>query len=236
MKKKLIRGGTTAFTLIELLLVIAIIAIFASLALPALANAKGKTKSTACLNNLRQIGLAMQMHADDHEGFLPTTTHGAATNASWIYLLADYVGRVDKIRVCLADPKGEGRLANQGTSYVMNEYTAVDHVDPFGNVLESHRKLDALPHPTETITVFECANTLGPGIFNDHTHSRNWLNGWASVTADIQPDRHRPGGPRPDFSDGQANYLFADGHVSALRAATLKQRIGGGDNFARPPQ
>lgn len=123
----------------------------------------------------------MQMYADDNEGFLPTTMHGSPTNASWIYLLAPYVGSVDKIRVCLGDPKGEGRLANQGTSYLMNEYTAVDLVDPFGNVLESYRKVDALPHPTETITVFEYANAQGASIFNDHTHSRNWLSGRQSV-------------------------------------------------------
>ncbi len=225
-----------AFTLIELLVVVAIIAILAGLLLPALGQAKGRARSVQCLSNLRQIGVGLRLYADDHDGWLPTTTHGAGTNASWIYQLASDLANVDRIRACPSDPKADERLAVSGTSYIMNEFTAVDAVDPFGFTLESYRKLDALAKPSETITVFECANAMEATIYNDHTHSRNWLSGWNAVLGDIQPDRHRAGGPRPDHSSGPANYLFADGHADALPAAPLKRRIASGDNFAQPPK
>jgi prepilin-type processing-associated H-X9-DG protein len=168
----------------------------------------------------------MRMYADDSGGYLPTTTHGAGTNASWIFQLKDQLAHVDRIRICPADRKGPARLTNNAASYTLNEYTSVDLVDPFGGLLECHRKLDALPRPVLTMIVFEIADAAGVNTFNDHTHSRNWHLGWNSVTADIQPDRH----------GSVANYLFADGHVESIPASKLKARIEAEDNFAKPPR
>lgn len=64
------------FTLIELLVVIACIAILVSMLLPAIARAKEKAHTIHCLNNLKQLGMAMRMYADDNRELLPAA-HGS---------------------------------------------------------------------------------------------------------------------------------------------------------------
>jgi prepilin-type N-terminal cleavage/methylation domain-containing protein len=99
-KKVLIPDGSPrpqAFTLIELLVVVAIIAILAAMILPALAAAKYRAKTTACMNNLRQWGLASKTYGDENEDIVPEEGNVAkaindiANVSAWYNAVSTYI-------------------------------------------------------------------------------------------------------------------------------------------------
>ena len=83
----------TGFTLVELLVVMAIIAILTALLLPVLSSARDKARRTTCLNNLWQISLGVRMYADDSNDKSPKPTNGTRhVYTAYKQLMKDYVG------------------------------------------------------------------------------------------------------------------------------------------------
>jgi prepilin-type N-terminal cleavage/methylation domain-containing protein/prepilin-type processing-associated H-X9-DG protein len=123
-KGDVLKARKGAFTLIELLVVMAIIAILASLLLPALGKAKEQGITIYCVNNLRQLGLAMQIYGDDSNDRLPvsyaniTTPGTGAFGASWAYDLVPYYQNTNLLRC----PALSGRYHQSGYSYFMGSY------------------------------------------------------------------------------------------------------------------
>jgi len=118
------RNRQAGFTLIELLVVIAIIAILAGILFPVFARAREKARQAACMSNLKQIGIAVRMYAQDHHDLLPMANEYPASpppadgyhqGPPAIYDVLDSYTRNKQIFRCPSDK--DQMWQTQGTSY-----------------------------------------------------------------------------------------------------------------------
>lgn len=96
-------GGRAAFTLVELLVVIGIIALLISLLLPAVNKAIGAARTIACESNLRQIGLGIQQFENEHRGYMPLAGPLAGTNATGNFPLPADIGDPSMLKYAWCD-------------------------------------------------------------------------------------------------------------------------------------
>jgi prepilin-type N-terminal cleavage/methylation domain-containing protein/prepilin-type processing-associated H-X9-DG protein len=209
--------GRSAFTLIELLVVIAIIAILASMLLPALAKAKESGKRISCVNDLRQLGLSMQMYIDDNEGYHPPRTINQP-GGSWPSTLLDYY-KDSKILICPSDVKP---LSNGGAlltsdraprSYMINgwnDYFEAEGV-PFASLEGKKLPESAIKLPSDTVLFGE---KLPDSI---HFYMDFMEVDPATLTSNdfdqLDHGKHMKGAP----GSGGSNFAFADGSTRYVK-------------------
>jgi prepilin-type N-terminal cleavage/methylation domain-containing protein len=121
------RRAPRGFTLIELLVVIAIIAILAAILFPVFAQARAKARQTACLSNMKQIGLAFAGYTSDYDGAVAPAYMGGPAPVpivAWPTLLQPYMKNVD-VFVC---PGATTDLFNPDPQYIDNTSNARRYV------------------------------------------------------------------------------------------------------------
>jgi len=206
------------FTLVELLVVIAVIAILASILLPALANGKAAAKRIQCVDNLRQLGLATQMFWDEHDDLTFRYLNGA-TNGGRLY----WFGWLKP------GPEGTREFdPTQGALYPYLQGTGVEICPSldYGSSIYKYKaqgaaygygynlylgqtsiSLSRVTHPSDTILLADAAqvNDFQAPASPDHP----MLEEFYYVDAD-----ESSGYPNAHFRhQRKANAVFCDGHV-----------------------
>jgi prepilin-type N-terminal cleavage/methylation domain-containing protein/prepilin-type processing-associated H-X9-DG protein len=213
------------FTLVELLIVVAIIAVLAGILLPVLFAAKGRGQTSSCQSNLKQIGYAFRAYCDDCDGRCPLGAYqdphvprfGQYTQTSfivWPELLFQY-GADPGIFQCPARRFKQEQMQNNTfpTSYCYNTARGAD-----GRSLPGANIVSEVELPTNTIV---CADGWGSVDVPGTSDEMGQLYSGQSVGG-ISSDkvlRHQ----------GAANFLFCDTHVKSQKTSTASQWTLSGD-------
>ena len=225
------RFGRRAFTLVEVLVVIGIVALLVGALLPALNRARRNAKSAQCLSNMRQMQAAQLAYAMDNKGWLIQAglDHGGETGneaVAWFNTLQSYYQNKLVAR-CPADDSphwvdplpGTNPPARRRTSFGINCFLDLKYQPwgPGGSIPPSVRyvKLDRIPRAGATIQFVEMAYA-GEFAVADHPHVENWAGSFppAQAAGQLEINAH---GTRPKSWDSVANYGFLDGHAESLR-------------------
>ncbi len=205
------------FTLIEMLVVVAIIGILTAILLPVFASVREKGRRTACLSNMKQIELAMTAYAQDNEGFFPplSTTGTDWAGSVFHYVQAKDVFRCPSIQVppSLDLPFMNTSLTNLSKGYAINADLGDAEIGT--TVVFSGVAGARVQYPATTVAIAEFAYRnapVAPGVSGVNIVSAAGLAA-PEVESDLPTGETFIGPPGGLRHNGGSNYAFVDDHV-----------------------